>query len=1740
MKINKIMILTIVLLAILSFGAVSAQDDLTKDISTSNGDIIHKSQSTKLDSTGENNLASDNDQSFYVDTAGSDSAAGTQNAPFSTIKKAISEVNASKKATIYLEEGIYTGENNTDLNIDLAHQTNGGNLTIIGKGNGKTIIDANYEAPIFKSISKDSIVTLINITFIHGKGDYGSAISNGGFLTIDSCEFFNNEASSYGTVYQSQDNNLTVLNSKFANNAAYNGADIYFGRENYLLTLINNQFENSSSSSSWAYAHSVLVENGKSIIRNNIFKNMVLSNIPILCVRYNNDDNVGNIIGNTFINCSHTDTKGILFIQNSYLSENSFVNCTADGGYIFSNTDFNAYVTFEDCSVNGTSFTLNAKITDDKGNSVRNAKVQFYIGDEKVGEGTSKNGLVSINIQKLLENGNYVITGNSISSSGGDSNPFVVTVNNATLTVNFDHSPIDLWISPNGDDENGNGNFDNPFKTIKHALDYGLQNHIHVIVHLLNGLYNETGDFALSYSNVAKINLFGESKEGVVISGNNQNTFLTSGVYTEVLLKNLTIKNLSGSNSFNVRYITFENCVVDNVKRLSAQNNPSHVVFRNVRWTNSQNLMIYNAEIYNSHFENISSSGTGNFWLATVNDNDVIVIENSKFINMNNTGYSGGGVFYIQGNFRSINNTYENNTAKEDYGAIYVSGNKIISINDTFKNNKAGGDYGAGAFFVSGDNPSCIIQNAKFIANTAEGNGGGLAIYGGELINCTFEDNIGVNGGAIYAPTHSNYIKLSKLTLTNVSFKNNNANNGNDIFIAPSNNANSFITELPGMTVTFNDLTTKELYDTVSAKVTHESGAIIGGGLFTFMLNGSRIGESNLINGRAEFSYLGFKDGIYKLSGSWNNVANDTRYVDATVTVNLNKLDDNVTLYVSSITGNDETGDGSLDKPFKTIGAALDKGYTKSQVIFIHVLEGNYVGAGNTNITTFSSLDISIIGDGRNKTIVNGENKNWFMKILAGMGGSIKIYNMTFVNISTNYMPDRKIGTSAFTTENGSSLLVDGVNFISCHGNDGGAILSKGILTILNSYFFNNGDSNYGGAINSEGWTYINNSTFIGNHAKWGSTIYSTGTLYFSNSIIQDSMRVNGMSGDSVAIGAKGNITIINSKIFRSGKTATEIIGTGHTWANNPYFVVGVAAEYLTIINSTFDGYDKSYSTAYATSAIISPSITWNTAYRSPIVLKVYNSKFYNTLTVIAGVNGNALFDNCLFENITNFATTGARITVTGNVEVKNSYFVGDSFKITKIDGSNFTLNNNWWGNNAQPTYTEANVQTHPDKWLILVLNTTEDGNAILSFKSFDGENITDYDGEVYAREFTIDAVNATLDVKNGNIKNSVVIPLKLIADEIYINATVDGQNVNLTRSNADISATTSPVHVGMDVIVEITNPNDLKNNITVIIDGNSYSSAVTGGKTTIIIPNLAAGNYTASVVYTGDDKYLAKSIPLEVKVIDIIIKVEDVEKYFNGPQKLNITVTDSEGAILANQKVIAVIGDKTFQVTTDANGKASFDLNMSAGKYVAKITLNSTNTTANVVIKSTTIPPSDEPIINGDNGFEIKFVNSEGKPLANTPVTFEVDGKEIIKVTDANGVAKLTKEEIGAEGATHVVRVLNPVTNEILTFNVSLSKPAPVEHTIVLKAAKKTIKIKRSAKKLSLKAGLKIDGKKVKGKIIKLKFNGKTYKAKTNKKGIAKFKINKKVVKKLKKGKKYAAKFAYGKKTAKTIVKVK
>ncbi len=1449
MKFKKLMMITIILVTILSISAVSATDNVLS--ATDNADTI-----------------SANNKEIYVDTSGSDTGSGSQSSPYATINKAISDVNASDNAIIHLGAGTYSGEDNTNLEINKAHTNYNGSLTIIGAGNGMTIIDGGDEAAIISSISADSIVTLINITFTHGRAELGSAITSSGTLTIDNCIFHDNEATNLAAVYQKDDNNLTIKNSKFYNNKAEKYADIYCDEYN-LVVLINNIFENSTVTNNYADSPSVYIGSAKSIIRGNTFKNLQNSrSAAALCVRYNNGENIANITDNTFINCNYTGSNGgIIFFQNAYLKNNTLINCSSTAGMLYSNTDFNAHVTLNDVEITGTHFILTGTVTDDMGNSVEGAKVNVYLNNVKVGQSNSdKDGFVSVAVDKLLDNGEYII---SAVQAYDDTNPFDCTINEGKATVNFDHSPIDLWVSTTGNDETGDGSENNPFLTLKHALDYGVSNSVDITVHMKDGVYNETGDYDLSYSNVLKITIIGESYGKTVIDALNSHRFFTAGVNTELLFRNLKFVNGAGtsSRSFDVRYLTMENCIVNNSQRFYAQNSPSHIVFKNLTWINSANLMIYDPEIYNSYFGNINSSGTGNLWLATTGNDKTIIIENTKFVNLTCTGYSGCGVAYISGgNFRSINNTFDSCVAEDDYGVFSVSAVNTISINDTFINNKAT-NFGVAVFNNKEDNPSVKLINDKFINNTATENGGAISIYGGEIINCLFENNVaGGNGGAIFLASHYSSTNLYDLKLNNVTFKNNSADNGQDIYIEQtrSNYAHS---NLENMNVTFRKALITKLQDTVYADVTHDSGAIIGGGAVDFYLDGSFMGTATVKDGVAALDYIGFtKNGTYSLSGNYDVGSSDTIYKNSTLIVMLEPLKENITLYVSDSKGDDENGDGSQQKPYKTIETAIINGIKESPVVVVNVLEGNYSGELNTNITVFSSLDITIAGEGQNKTIIDGRDLDWFLNVKAGQG-IVKIANMTIANITKNYVDARLYGQMpAITIEKFATVSLDNVGFTRCHGTEGGAILSNGTLMVNNSYFFNNGDSNYGAAIKNYGDLTVYNSTFIANHAKYYSTIYNDGNLLLADSIIQDSMRVNGWTGNAMVMGGSGNITMINSTILRSGKTSNELIGTGQTWANNPGFAISIGSTGIVkVINSTIDGHNKSYSAQYISNVAFGGS--GSIGVFVPYGLEVVDTRILNLKDVITNSKGTNFIDSCYIENVT-YICEGTSYDY--NVTVVNSYFADGTTMLTKKATANVTLNDNWWGNNSQPVYKVGSTDTNPDTWLILTLNATDNlgliQDAVLAFKVYDGENVTDYDGSLYPREFTMTATNATLEQSNGTITSNVINPLKGTENQgYYLEATVDGQTVNyasedkLAIGNATIVAEDVSLIYGENQInVSVVSEQGAVNigNITLRVNKKTYSSEVVNGTATFNIEVLPVGDYDLEYSFAAENVF--------------------------------------------------------------------------------------------------------------------------------------------------------------------------------------------------------------------------------------------------------------------------------------------
>ncbi|WP_407414705.1 Ig-like domain repeat protein [Methanobrevibacter sp.] len=1583
MKLNKLMLVSVVLLIILSIGAVSAQND----------DVLSASNSADVLSAGSF------DKTIYVSDTGDDSGSGSQASPYATLYRSLSDVNSSDNAVIYVGPGTYSGENNTNLQINLAHKNYNGSLTIIGDSNGGTIFDGDDSASIIKSISADSIVTLINITFAHGKSDMGSAIRSAGDLTIDGCVFTENEATNLAAVYPEK-GSLTIMNSKFINNTGKQCVDIYSSSSDMVLTLLNNLFEGSTTTYSYSYAPSISMQSGKSTIRGNTFKDMEGSYYAgALYVTYNNDDNIANITDNTFINCTYTGSNGaILYFQNAYLKNNNFINCTSNTALLYSNTNFNAFVTFEDTKVDGTSFTLKANVTDDMGNKVKYAGVTFYLDGKNVGSAKSGNdGVASLNVNKLLDNGEYTISGTQEYSSSSP-NPFEVTVKNGTATVDFDHSPLEVWVSTDGNDTTGDGSEANPFLTLKKALDYGTAATVDLTVRVKNGYYNGNDNRDLEYSNVGRIAVIGESYGNVIIDAEHAKSGWYSadifyfGKNLEITLVNLTLINCD-ANPVNAYTLTMKDNVVVNSSTIRAQTGNDGVKIDNLRVINGtgQAINAYNLELTNSLFENCNAgTSTGLLWISKNNDN-VAYLENNTFIHNTVEGASGGAAYYVQCDLISINNTFDSNTVTGSGSSIaYAGSNYITSINDKFINNNVT-SYVA-QYRSSGNNPTeIIVENITFINNTASANGAGLATTGAKIKGAKFINNTAAgNGGAIYILNHGKTSPVCEMSLEDVVFENNKATSGNDIFIAPSSGNNVFA-NLTDLTITANSLNVTELSDTLTVTVTHPSGAIIGGGEVTFYFDGNIIGKSNLINQNATLEYVGFKNNtVYEFTSFYQYACENDTYVDGIVSTNISASLDSIELYVSDSMGDDENGNGSENNPFKSISKALSEGYTKSTNITVHVLEGNYTGELNTNLRIPTTVDILIVGESLDKVNITDSEADYFITALAGNA------KLTLANVTVNRAA--RDTQSAIYVEEGADMEIDNVKFIGGQGNYGGAINTAGTLVVNNSYFFDNGygdiskraNAYYGGAICNDGVLIIDNSTFEANHAGRLSTIANQGTLYMNNSKVIDSLDAYAMNMDLVAIGAfggqKGNITIENSIFTVTNRTIGELSNRIYMPQNSLTCLAIGSCEHATIINSTFEDKGGRY-----TPNVFGGINSWNLASGGytivPGDVEVYGSTFRNVQSVSlfytridgSSYHSNRVFDGCLFENVEYLIAvlnSGDNLSV----NITNSVILSDNgTKIGIAADKTIDMNvfDNWWGSN-NATYKNATISTsnfisnyvlklreissnvvNPENYLILTLNATNKTGLLqdvtLAFKSFDGENVSDYEGSLYPRNFKISAVNGTLEVEEGIIDNSIIIAFEGTEGQgYYIEATVDNQTVNLTVEDKlamgnvtifaeDISITYGETQINVTVLEENGNPVP-EGIITLELNDETYTADIVNGTATFDIDVLPNGKYTLDYSINMDKVYNPASNSSNLTVVayktNITANAEDIKV---GEDAI-ITVTvdsDATGTITVNNETKEVKdGTAVFTISGLGEGNYTYEVTYSGDDKYSKETV--------------------------------------------------------------------------------------------------------------------------------------------------------------------------------------------------------
>ncbi|MBF4469554.1 MAG: hypothetical protein ISP01_09140 [Methanobrevibacter arboriphilus] len=1068
------------------------------------------------------------------------------------IKDAISNVNSGD--TIFLDSGIYTGDNNTKIGINKS-------ITLQGNGSVDTvIIDAQKNGRIFTINSNN--ITFINITFFNGSvtGNNGGAISNTNFanITFINCKFINNTATSNGGAIYNSGNNFAVINCTFTNNEANGGGAFFTSGDN--STIINSTFINNTagvnagaisygSVDNFKIINSIFINNTaretggaivgmhthvSTIINCTFTNNSVTNNYSSISGQYAAgaiyafDNNLLTIINSTFNNNSATRGNlgwfygGAIYIIGTVSAENNltiintnFTNNTAlVGGAIESY--FVVGVNKNNMNIFNSSFTNNKALISD-GGAIRTGSGNLTISNSNFINNTAENGdggAIWIGSSNLtISNSNFI---NNTATNGGGA------IINSGGNLRIDYSTFTNNNATNGGaiiNIGGNSRINASTFTSNNASTYG------------GAIYNSNCNISVNDS---------------IFTNNNAS-------YGGAIGK--TYGNLSISVSvFNINYASYGGAIINSGGNSRIDDS-----------TFTSNNASYGGAIYNYNNVNLSS------------------ITGSSFVN--NTAVNYGGVIYNTAVNRSsiCDSSFTSNKAIQG-GAIQNTGvNQSNITNSNFNNNTA--NYG-GAIITSGGNSS--ITNSNFIDNVANNSGGAIYSFGGAnmgVISSNFTNNNASYGGGIYndgimnvanntmfgnfASVLGNVIyNKGSLGVLNLSYLNNQTikvsnNTFVDIFATLTDDMNNPIT---GLNITFylnstliSVLEVIEGYLNVSYFVDFEKGTIIpitgdylGIGTFNInILNGEllivsitnstinasdvNIGEEITINGQLT-DYMGNgsdsltvnvdgnlynvtidSTGFWSLNYATNSTGNITIVIDYLGNDNYSSFTNNTIFEVFKNNTNstiDVLGDFKVGENI-TIGGSLsdENGNLIGNVQITVTIDGKAFNVTTNSNGTWKLL-YTPLNDGDFLVLVKWTgNENYTGFINNTSFNVTKLASKSTINTPKTVKVNQTVSISGLLTDQNNNpiknanleLIIDNELYNLVTDSSGNWILNytpkkSGIFNLSLIY---QGDNHYYGFVENETFNVsklATNSTInIPTHVKVGETIKINGKAYDEN-----------------------------------------------------------------------------------------------------------------------------------------------------------------------------------------------------------------------------------------------------------------------------------------------------------------------------------------------------------------------------------------------------------------------------------------------------------------------------------------------------------------------------------------------------------------------------------------------------------------------------------------------------------------
>ena len=1417
---------------------------------------------------------------------------------------------------------------------------------------------------------------LVHVNFVNNTAKYGGAIMNYAYgLVLDDSTFTNNTAKIGGAIYNSEDC-FVVDNSTFTNNTAKIGGAIY----NYGIGFVvgNSTFVNNSA----ADGAGAILNGGRGfVVGNSTFANNTATSKGGAIYNYG----IGFVVGNSTFANNTAEDAGAVYNEgdNSVVGNSTFANNTAeDAGAVYNEGDN---------SVVGNSTFVNNTATSIGGAIINNGKL---VVDNSAFEDNAANyyGGAILNNGKLVVD-NSAFEDNAANYYGGaifnwddlqvtnsafDGND--ILVRNIRAMDNVDHGGAAIYNWKNGKLDISKSNFTNNIKNYKNG-------------DRLVGAVATIGDATISDSYF--VNNSGRWGGALSVMGGEfsiATNFIdidgTKFVNNSALYGGAMF--VWGSN-YSISNSVFDNNSAFGKGNMTPNNNNGGALVV------TQGNIPISGTIINSNFTNNKAQYGGAAWIneGTVDISNSNFINNTATVEAGAIGFEPA---YTKITATVYGTNFINNTAGVDGGAIYSNGDLRISDSD-FDNNKAQKAdiiYSNinGLLSINGNNYSNYTENKAPIINLA-----GIETIssdGGVIITVLDNKTVNVCYGDVV--TLHAIITVDGVLVANqdLSFS---VYNGEDVVVCKANSllngsyvATYKINDIINKTVSIvydgpevhintgilnvskanPDLTVGALNITVGdLEIITVTGPKDATGLITLTLNGIDY-ILPIYNGEAKFYFQDLAYGTYDVSASYSG---DNHYVAAknSTVFKVDKVLANLNIHVEDITFGENglviiTLPSDIDGSIVTVNVNgkvypvdIENGFAKLPLRELNagdytisaVFAGNdkYLPGVSNALLTVSKADpalnvlISDVGyDGvfninvaltgvdaiglNGNVIVTVNNKDYSVNIINGKGTAVGVklaagtYDFTAAWAGNdNYnavgdsgkfsvakvdsiidvaVSDIKVGEDAVisvkllsdatgsvtVTVNGKDYTETVVNGVA---NVKVADLKAGTYDVAVKY---SGDNNYNAAVATSSFTV----------SKVDSTMDVTvNDIVFGGDLIVDAVLPGDATGEVVITvnGVDYPVPIVDGK-------ATGTIG-------------GLAAGDYTV-TVKYAGDDK-YVGVEITEGV-------NVAKAQPVLGVVIADVDYGNGFVIeatlTGVNSAPLSGNVIV------TVNGKEYTV--KVTDGKGIATGD-----RLAAGTYAFAAAWAGDDNYNIVTENGdfkVNKIDSAIDVAVSDIKVGEDAVISVKlasDATGEVVITVNGEDYTAAIENGVASVTVsDLKAGDY----TVTVKYTGDNNYNGATGSAE-FSVLKITPEMDVTVEDIVFGGDLIVDAVLPGDATGEVVITVNGVDYPVPIVDGKATGTIGGLAAGDYTVTVKYAGDDKYVGVEITEGVNVAKaqpvLGVVIADVD-YGNG-FVIEATLTGVNSAPLSGNVIVTVAGKEYIVEVTDGKGIFTGD-KLAAGTY--------------------------------------------------------------------------------------------------------------------------------------------------------------------------------------------------------------